>query len=278
MVIIFLALFGLIFGSFTNALVWRLHEQAKTSKNPKGKSKKDLSMVHGRSMCPHCKHELAAKDLVPAFSWLWLKGRCRYCHKKIDDNPLVELLMPVFFVGSYIFWPSTIQSPSSIVLFIFWLIFLVGFMALAVYDLRWYILPDKIIYPLMVLAVVQVLAVALVFDGDFKVIGNAIFGFLIGGGLFYILFQVSSGRWIGGGDVKLGGLLGLVLASPSLTLLMIFTASLLGTIVAVPLMATGKANTKTHLPFGPYLIIATVLVRLFGMSVITWYKHHLLLT
>src|SRR5206468_2175714 len=108
MIYVALIALGLIFGSFVNALVWRLHEQEElreqieTLKSKKG-SKASLtkletqlrsrSMLHGRSMCSHCHHELAAKDLVPLFSWLWLRGKCRYCSVKIQDNPWVEITM-----------------------------------------------------------------------------------------------------------------------------------------------------------------------------------------
>src|SRR4051812_9838145 len=103
--ILMLGVLGLILGSFTNALVWRLHEQQKETKKQKAKNKKELSILHGRSMCTHCHHKLAWQDLVPLFSWLWLRGRCRYCHQKIDDNPLVEALLGLVFIISYIYWP-----------------------------------------------------------------------------------------------------------------------------------------------------------------------------
>ena len=76
MIFIVLAGFGLIFGSFVNALVWRVRQQEL--------GKKDLSVIHGRSQCPHCHHELAAKDLIPLVSWLMLSGRCRYCSRPIS--------------------------------------------------------------------------------------------------------------------------------------------------------------------------------------------------
>src|SRR5665213_2769212 len=96
MIIALLALLGLVFGSFVNALVWRLHEQEvllEKRKKPSKKQLEKLSILNGRSMCPHCKHELAIKDLVPLFSWIALKGKCRYCGKPISwQYPVVELL------------------------------------------------------------------------------------------------------------------------------------------------------------------------------------------
>ena len=134
MIIAILAVVGLILGSFVNALVWRMHE--------------GLSVAHGRSMCPHCKHTLAARDLVPVFSWLMLRGKCRYCKKPISPQyPLVELATSGLFVASYIWWPSVFTG-SQEAIFVLWLAILVGLVALAVYDIKWFLLPNKLIYPL----------------------------------------------------------------------------------------------------------------------------------
>src|SRR6185369_3402365 len=106
--IVILALLGLIFGSFVNALTWRLHEQEKLA-GKKGKKAADrrqaLSISTGRYMCSNCGHELAAKDLVPVFSWLWLRGKCRYCGARIPDSPIVELATGLLFALSYAAWP-----------------------------------------------------------------------------------------------------------------------------------------------------------------------------
>src|SRR4029079_16791155 len=96
MILFLLVVFGLVFGSFINALVWRLHA--------------GRDWVKERSECTHCHHPLAPKDLVPVISWLWLRGRCRYCHKPIDDSPLVELAVPFLFVLSYCFWPMPLAG------------------------------------------------------------------------------------------------------------------------------------------------------------------------
>src|ERR1700712_4728549 len=105
--IFLLVVLGLIFGSFVNAFVWRLHEREsllQKKRKPTKKQLSELSILHGRSMCVHCHHELAAKDLVPLFSWLWLRGKCRYCHKPIQDSPLIEAVLPVLFIVSYLAW------------------------------------------------------------------------------------------------------------------------------------------------------------------------------
>lgn len=287
MIVTVLLVLGLCFGSFVNALVWRLHEQGKAQKarsisSGQAKSKKqsaagDLSIVHGRSMCPNCHHTLATKDLVPVVSWLRLGGKCRYCHKPISwQYPVVELLTAGLFAFSYLYWPLA-WGEQGTTLFVLWLIFLVGLIALAVYDLKWQLLPNKLVYRLMYGAVVQALLLIFVFHGGFKQAGHIALSFIIGGGLFYVLFQVSGGKWIGGGDVKLGMLLGLILAEPELSIFMIFSACLLGTAVSLPLLATHKLKRTSRVPFGPFLIAGTIIARLFGAALISWYKHRLLL-
>lgn len=257
MVIVILAVLGLVLGSFINALVWRLH--------------KNKDWVKERSICVHCSHVLAAKDLVPVFSWLILKGKCRYCHKPISwQYPVVELVTSLLFVGSYIFWPMMFNDVGTS-LFIFWLAFLVGLIALAVYDIKWMLLPDKIVYPLMILALVQTAVILLIANSPGEVLIDTGLSFLVGGGIFFILFQASNGRWIGGGDVKLGALLGLILMGWQLMILTIFTASIIGTAISLPLMVSGRLKKTSKIPFGPMLIVGAVFARLFGSGLIDWY-------
>lgn len=285
MIYIVLLLLGLCLGSFINALVYRLRRQDEihseheelSAKKTSGKKLEaldteltSLSISKGRSMCPHCKHPLAAKDLVPVLSFVWLKGKCRYCGNKIDDTPLAELLTPLLFVISYIFWPMSLAGPG-LLSFILWLIFVVGFVALALYDLRWYELPHKIVLPLVGLALIQVVTIAVLYGGGFEVVISALLGALVIGGIFYALYRVSHEQWIGFGDVTLGVLIGLLAGSPAKAFMLIFIASLIGTLVAVPLLATGKATRSTHLPFGPFLILAAFIVVLFGDRLLRWY-------
>lgn len=271
MAILVLIVLGLCFGSFVNALIWRLHEQRKTTSLAK---RKELSIVHGRSMCPNCKHTLAVKDLMPLLSWIELRGKCRYCHKKFDDTPVAELLVAALFVLSYMFWPFT-WSALSTSLFVVWLMMVVAFTALLLYDIRWQLLPNRIVYPLQALALPAALIswqLAPQSYGLLQVAGSL----AVSAGLFWALYTVSKGRWIGYGDVRLAVAIGLVLGRIDLALLMLFTSSALGTAVAVPLLLTGKATRKSQLPFGPFLIGATVLVYLFGTNVIDWYMSQVL--
>jgi leader peptidase (prepilin peptidase)/N-methyltransferase len=280
-VIIFVGVLGLILGSFVNALVWRTHEQSHIrNQNLKDKVQSDkklreLSIWHGRSICPNCKHKLAAKDLVPLFSWLALGGKCRYCRKPISWlYPVIELSTATFFIVSYCCWPYGFQG-EGLVQFCFWLVFLVGFVALTIYDVRWFLLPDRIVFPLVWLALAELAIRVVFFDGGWPLLFGALWGVLIASGIFYVLYQISGGAWIGGGDVKLGLVLGLLVGGPFNAMLLLFIASLLGTFTSIPLIAAGKANRKTLLPFGPYLLIAAFAVVVYGPYITTWFKNFL---
>ena len=225
-------------------------------------------------MCVHCKHELGPMDLLPVVSWVLLRGKCRYCHKPIDDTPLTEIVTAALFVVSYLFWPESFHG-AGYGLFVLWLVLLVVFVALAVYDLRWFLLPNRLVFPLYGVAAVFVLLRSYILHHP-SMIPGALLGMLVGGGFFYLLFQLSDGKWIGGGDVKLGGLLGLLLGGPVQAFLCIILASLSGTIVATPLLLTGKASRRSRLPFGPLLIFGAIVTMLFGARILAWYNHQFL--
>jgi prepilin signal peptidase PulO-like enzyme (type II secretory pathway) len=271
MIILILIILGLSFGSFVNALVWRMYQQALPKKK-RVASDTELSIAKGRSMCPHCKHTLAWYDLLPIISWLGLRGKCRYCQGSISwQYPLVELITATMFVLSYVFWGEDLSSWSSYALFAVWLAALVAFMALIVYDVRWMLLPNKIVFPLLGLGIISAIIRALGSDAPVRAVVMALGGLAVAGGIFYVLFQISNGAWIGGGDVKLGFAIGLLLGSPLLAFLMLFVASLLGLLVASPSIALKKSKLSSKIPFGPFLIASTIFVMLFGQQIIDWY-------
>lgn len=294
-VAVMFAFLGLCLGSFINALVWRLHywemgngkrelgkkqkEKAKAKRNnpitqlPIPNPSKSYSILNGRSMCPNCRHQLVAKDLVPVISWLCLKGKCRYCKKPISwQYPAVELLTATLFVLSYIFWPdSLLATRYSLLMFISWLITLVGLIALAVYDIKWMILPDKIIYPLLGVAILSLVAQYILGRSLGDIYGVA-WAVAIGGGIFWLIFQVSKGKWIGGGDVKLGLLLGLVVAKPEYAFLVLFIASIIAMLFTVPLLMARKLKKNSKIPFGPFLITSCIVVVMFGPNILDVYK------
>jgi len=257
MIVVVLVALGLILGSFVNALAWRLHEH------------KDW--VSDRSECPHCHHKLAPQDLIPVLSWLGLRGKCRYCQHSIPDTPLTELAVPALFVASYYWWPQPLHG-AGLFTFVLWLVFVVGFVALALYDFRWFTLPNNMVYPLVGLAIAQAFVLSGVYHTGWQALAGAGAGVVIVSGLFYLLYQVSKGTWIGGGDVKLAIVLGLLAGGPLRSALLLFVASCAGTLFALPQLLTGKASRKAHVPFGPFLILGLFVVKLFGAGMIAWYS------
>lgn len=256
MIPLLLIVLGVCLGSFVNAFVWRIHE---------GKN-----WVSDRSECDHCHHKLGPFDLIPVLSWLLLRGKCRYCHKKINDSPLTEVILPALFLVSYLYWPYVLQG-GGLIGFVFWLVFITGFAALAVYDLRWFLLPNKLVFPLIGLAVVQIVTIS-VYDRDWKLLLSSALGAAVVSGIFYLLFQLSKGAWIGGGDVKLGLVLGLLAGGVFEGFLLLFAASIAGMLASLPMIIQGKAHRKTQLPFGPFLIVGLIVVKLFGIDIIDWYS------
>lgn len=227
----------------------------------------------GRSQCVHCGHELVAKDLVPVFSWLFLRGRCRYCQKSISvQYPLVELTMAAVFALSYAWWPQYL-SGGQWPLFITWLATSVGLLALAVYDIRWMLLPNKILYPTFLVALAGRLGYILFYSSDvahsFWLLALSL---LVTSGIFGLIYVASAGRAIGFGDVRLGLISGTVLADPLQGLLMIFVASVLGTVFVLPALVKGQKSFTSRVPYGPFLILATFIVLLFGPDLINWYE------
>lgn len=256
MITVWLFVLGLIFGSFINALVWRV------------KNNKDW--VKERSICVHCKHELQARYLIPVISWLWLRGKCAYCKKPISWHyPAIELFTGFVFALSYLVWESDFTL-AGIILFILWLKITVLLIALLLYDLKWMLLPNKFVAPVTFLSALYVIVNA-ASQGSVGVAVDGVGGGLLLFGLFYGIFQVSGGKWIGGGDVKLALSLGLLAGSVVNAMLLLFVASILGTLVALPMLITHKAKAQTKLPFGPFLILATMIIFFWGNQIIDWY-------
>lgn len=257
---IILGWLGLCFGSFVNALVWRLHEKK--------------NWVKARSQCSHCGHKLAAKDLIPLVSWLLLRGKCRYCGRPIADSPLVELAAALIFIASYHFWPADLAKTGNLILLIAWLASSVGLLALLVYDLKWMRLPNNLVYSTALVAVSGQLIYLLGFAPDkLNVAVNWLLSVLVASGIFWLLFMLSNGKWIGYGDVRLGLITGTLLQSPGKSFLMIFLASVLGSLFVLPSLLSGKRGLGTKLPFGPFLIAAAAVCLLFGSSLINWYSN-----
>lgn len=255
MLIILLAILGLIFGSFINALVWRLHEKR--------------SIVNGRSMCVHCHHQLAWFDLIPVISWLSLGGQCRYCKKVISwQYPLVELTTSALFALSFLSWPRVLDGPYEQAYFELWLITLVILITLAVYDLRWLSLPDKLNWPFVLTGVLSMVILSVISSTSVTEHLSAV---IIAWGFFALLYYGSKGKWLGGGDVKYALGMGAWLGYPQVIvgLLMAFYSA---SLVIIPLLLFKIVHRKQPIPFGPFLILGTIIAMLYGQDLVDWYQ------
>lgn len=263
---LFIFLFGAAIGSFLNVVILRLHS---------GKT------LGGRSECPNCKHQLQALDLIPILSYLLLSGKCRYCgHKLSPQYPLVELTTAVLFTLVFLTWGQTALgcqtlipqclTPVYLSSLIFNLFLVSVLIVISVYDLRWGIIPDKIIIPASIVAFLfqLVLNLLLFINYQLLIINLAV---TFGIGLFFFLVIIlTRGKGMGGGDFKLSIFIGLALGWP-LALVAVFLGFLTGAFAAVMLILLGKKSFKQTVPFGPFLALGSLLAMLVGNQILELY-------
>ena len=259
-ILILIFIFGAVIGSFLNVLILRL---------PQDKS------VGGRSHCMNCNHELSAKELVPVFSYIFLRGKCSRCGHRISPRYwIIEIATGLLFLFTFIFFQSPFAAGGGLD----WLalaraLFAVSVMVVVfMIDLEHYLILDKIIFP----SIVIILLLNLILDWNSRgfINGSYFFpGLIAAAGLFAffgLLYMFSAGRWIGFGDVKLAVLLGLTLPFPFI-LVGVFLAFFIGSIAGVILIATGNKTLGSKVPFGTFLAASTVISLWFGQGLLDWY-------
>lgn len=253
---VFVFIFGVCIGSFLNCVIYRTELQQNMSGDPK---KKAVSFLRGKSFCPHCKHTLGWLDLFPVLSFLFLGGKCRYCKKKISwQYPLVELATGIIFL--LIFKFLNFYNFLNIV-FLFYVAS--SLIIIFIYDLKHYLIPDKVLFPAIVITLVYNLL-------NINQIFYNLFAAVIACGFFLAIFLFSKGKWMGFGDVKLAVLMGLLLGLPNV-LAALFLAFFFGAIIGVILMVLQKKGLKSEIPFGPFLIAGTFFAMFWGQQIIGWY-------
>jgi len=226
------------------------------------------SFFFGRSKCSHCKKKLAWYDLLPVFSWLILRGRCRFCSAKISTRHFFgEVFLGLIFVlvaANYHFFDSLTRGDLENLFKTIFGWFLAGVLfAVFLADLKYFIIPDQILYLwLMGLLLYWPVFLWLKIGGVSDIMKMVLAGFFFGF-MFYLVFHFSSGRWLGFGDVKYFFLAGFSLGAWNFAI-MIFLASFAGSVVGLWQIVFRGKNLKSKLPFGVFLAPATLLVYLWG--------------
>ena len=244
--ILFAAAFGLAIGSFLNVLIFRTHE--------------DVPLT-GRSKCLKCEEPIEGRDLIPVLSYFLLRGRCRSCEEEISwQYPAVEAATGILFA----FLAATMTDPA---LFLRGVIFTIFLIIIFVYDLRYHYILDRFTLPAMILAAILNIASNAV-SVPSMLIGGAVIG-----GFFLIQHVVSKGKWVGGGDVRMGVVMGLMLGWQN-GLVALFLAYALGAFVGIALILTRRLKMGSQVPFGTFLALGTFIALLWGQPILDWYLRY----
>ena len=252
----FVFLAGLCIGSFLNVCIWRIP--------------RDESIVFPGSRCPACRHRIAPWDNVPLLSWILLGGKCRHCRAPISPRYfIVELLTGALFAGIWLVHGWTLQTPLYL--------FFAGALVMATFiDFDHLILPDRVTLGGMVAGPVLSFAFpALQGQAErLPALLQSLAGLALGYGILWIV--ATAGRLVlkreamGMGDVKLLGAVGACLGWQAV-LFSIFVSSLTGTLLGFSLIALGKKELQSKIPYGPHIALAAVLWMLCGPACLDVY-------
>jgi len=251
-------LLGIAIGSFLNVCIDRL---------PLRKS-----LVHPPSQCDACRHRLSLKDLVPLFSYLWLRGHCRYCRARIPLRILlVELICGILFFAA--FWRFGLSAQFALTAF-----WSCVFLVIIFIDWEHQLILNKVTYPAAIVALVILAIDSLLPEPG--ILGNlgflpqpSILSGIIGGAIGFVFFLIVfliNPKGMGMGDVKLAGLIGLVIGLPLVTVALL-TGIFLGGLVAIVLLLLRRKGRKDVIPYGTFLAIGPILTLLWGNDIFNWY-------
>ena len=235
---LFFFVLGLAFGSFANVIIYRLPHRES---------------ICGRSRCPHCKHVLEPRDLLPLLSFIILKGKCRYCGERIAWRyPLMELSVGIIFLFALSLFPA--HLPVALLFALTLGILLI----IAVIDAETQRIPDALNIPFLLFALFFA-----IFTQSFTVVGP-----LVAAGFFFAQWFVSQGKWVGSGDIILASGVGFLLGDWPRVVLAIVISYIIGAAVGSVLLLSGKKTRHDHLPFGPFLALGTLFVLIWGDDIL----------
>jgi len=240
---------GTVVGSFISCYVWRAHN--------------NISLIIGRSRCVHCGRQLKWWENIPILSFLILGGKCRVCNKKIPLHYLlIEFFTGVLFV--FIYWTDFQHFQTGAWSLARDLFFLACLIVIFIGDLLY-----ETIWPALVWVGAAIGFLLNVIIDSVSIEMMAV-GFVVGCLFFLIQYIISRGRWIGGGDVRLGALMGVWLGFPNV-LVAIMLAYLLGALISIFLLIFRKKSWSAALPLGSFLAVATIFALNHGSQVVEWF-------
>lgn len=252
---ILIFVFGAAIGSFLNVVILRLPNE---------------QTLAGRSKCPNCGKVLSFWELWPLVSFIWLKGKCAGCGKKISWRyPAVEAVAALFFLFAW--WQINPQALTEWVLVLELWVLAAFCIAVFIIDFEHYLILDSVVFPLAGIFILINFFLDLLYrHSSFSISLSGFVGALIGVLPFYLIWKLSKGRLMGFGDVKLMLPLGLVLGWPKV-LVALFLAVFLGSIVGIALLMADKKTLKSPLPFGCFLALGALVAQVYGQNIISWY-------
>ena len=246
--ILFIALVGLLIGSFLNVCIYRIPREE--------------SIVYPSSHCPGCNTSLKPRDLIPVLSYITYRGRCRYCSEKISARyPIIELFNSILFVLLYKQFGISLQ-------FVAYAALTSILLAMSIIDYDYLIIPDGMQILILLIGLGYKVINTYISNTPFPYL-DSLLGLLIGGGFFLLVAVVSNGG-MGGGDIKLMGVLGFWLGLRT-TLLMMLLSFIIGGVLSIILLVLKKKGRKESIPFGPFIAIATVVTICWQSEILTWY-------
>lgn len=239
---------GAVLGSFACCQAHRLHLP-----------KKEKLLKQSPSHCLHCQKQLTPPELIPIFSWVIQRGRCKTCHQPIGAAEiLAEIGLGSAFALSYLFFPFPLVTPPEIARLAVFLFTLVPLAILLIHDLKWGLLPTKLLTFSAICAIIfLILRPEDLLDGA-KIL-SLLGSIAILSGIYYLLYFFSKEKLVGAGDYLLALPLSIMLGNAWLAFFTLFAANLLGCLVILPLLAAKKLKSP-RIPFGPFLIIAFLIV------------------
>ena len=245
---IIIFIFGLIIGSFINVCIYRLPRRE--------------SVVFPASHCPSCQGPIRFYDNIPLIGFLNLRGRCRACHAAISKQyPLVEAIHAIGYLFIFHHFGYTIET-------VIYALFFSALLVITFIDIAHQIIPDRITLPGIPLCFA--LASTVLPLGPMQ----AGLGFVVGGGLFYLIAILSTTllkkEGMGGGDIKLVAMIGALLGWQKV-LLTVFAASLLGSIIGLSLILCRVTSRRDPIPFGPFLAVGALIALFWGDHMLNWY-------